>query len=64
VIWYGELIMLKQLAMWDVVYSLQRFLLGKCSQQNMEVCINDRHKAPQNVFLHSASFDFQIIIIM
>jgi hypothetical protein len=30
----------------------------------MEVSINDQHKAPQNMFMQNASFDFQIFTIM
>ncbi|CAK9864658.1 unnamed protein product [Sphagnum jensenii] len=46
-----ELIMLRQLAMWDAVYILQRSWLEECSQQKMEVSISDRHRVPQNMLL-------------
>ncbi|CAM6030796.1 unnamed protein product [Sphagnum balticum] len=46
-----ELIMLRQLAMWDAVYILQRSWLEECSQQKMEVSICDRHRVPQNMLL-------------
>jgi topoisomerase (DNA) II binding protein 1 len=59
-----ELIMLRQLAMWDAVYILQRSWLEECSQQKMEVSISDRHRVPQNMLLPGASSDFQILTIM
>jgi topoisomerase (DNA) II binding protein 1 len=59
-----ELIMLRQLAMWDAVYILQRSWLEECSQQKMEVTISDRHRVPQNMLLPGASSDFHILTIM
>jgi hypothetical protein len=63
-IWCRELIMLRQLAMWDAVYILQRSWLEECSQQKMEVSISDRHRVPQNMLLPGASSGFQILTIM